>query len=892
MEDVIFAGTSSRPALGRAEVSLTVDNASGKLPVDMAEVTISRTLFRSGDSEYAINGTPCRLLDIQDLLSDSGVGRQQHMIIGQGQLDAVLSARPEDRRALIEEAAGVLKHRRRRERAERRLEATRENLERLGDLVRELRRQIRPLERQAAAARSHAAIATELRAVRVHLAGTELADLDRRRQEADSGLAGLAAEELELHRALADLDVAATTVAAELASRREEDLASALGRVQALVERARGTTNVLRERARALGAALDAAADVDVVSTLEAEASRLAAELEAAREESNALSDQGREVAARAAALDADERGHAERWGDAADVTAAGERLREGRGRIGLQQRALDQGRRELARLDDRVAALARRLAEVDAAAARLDDRVAALDADASRLSDAAGAAGEAHRLARARSEEAETAIRSADRERHRSAARAEALARALHELQGAGGREILAGVDGVVGSLVDLVEIDEGWEAAFEAAAGAAVVAVVVSGREAAHRALARLHRQGATGALLAARVGPGTAGPGAAGASLLTDLPDGAEPVRPHVHLRAAAGLPGSPGPGPGPGPGAPGLSGVLDALVGRAVRVAGWERAVDLALDRPELVVVTAEGDRFADSGWRVRSTRGVVTAATVEEAADRAAAAATAADAAAERLDRARRELEEASAADVVATRALDRHEADRVTAAAERARTGEDRARVAAEIDECGRGRAESAAGVDADATALEELERAVPDLEAKAGAAVERAEAAARDRAELDGRRAEVDGQRRRLEVGAAGVAERQRVLERRHAEVERRLAGHAEEREAAAARRVRLEADGVAVDRLGAVVGRERGRLEAVLDALRTDYRQQVERIRAGGERLEAIRRHRSVAEGRQAELGERSRRLDREVAEVSLRREALQAMVRTELG
>ncbi|MGH9109550.1 MAG: AAA family ATPase, partial [Acidimicrobiales bacterium] len=356
--------------------------------------------------------------------------------------------------------------------------------------------------------------------------------------------------------------------------------------------------------------------------------------------------------------------------------------------------------------------------------------------------------------------------------------------------------------------------------------------------------------------------------------------------------VHLRAAAGLPGSPGPGPGPGPGAPGLSGVLDALVGRAVRVAGWERAVDLALDRPELVVVTAEGDRFADSGWRVRSTRGVVTAATVEEAADRAAAAATAADAAAERLDRARRELEEASAADVVATRALDRHEADRVTAAAERARTGEDRARVAAEIDECGRGRAESAAGVDADATALEELERAVPDLEAKAGAAVERAEAAARDRAELDGRRAEVDGQRRRLEVGAAGVAERQRVLERRHAEVERRLAGHAEEREAAAARRVRLEADGVAVDRLGAVVGRERARLEAVLDALRTDYRQQVERIRAGGERLEAIRRHRSVAEGRQAELGERSRRLDREVAEVSLRREALQAMVRTELG
>src|ERR1700677_1329360 len=132
MEDVIFAGTSSRPQLGRAEVSLTIDNSSGKLPIDLSEVTITRTLFRSGDSEYAINGAPCRLLDVQELLSDSGVGRQQHMIIGQGQLDTVLNARPEDRRAIIEEAAGVLKHRRRRERAERRLAGTGEKLERPG----------------------------------------------------------------------------------------------------------------------------------------------------------------------------------------------------------------------------------------------------------------------------------------------------------------------------------------------------------------------------------------------------------------------------------------------------------------------------------------------------------------------------------------------------------------------------------------------------------------------------------------------------------------------------------------------------------------------------------------------------------------------------------------
>src|SRR5665811_1048756 len=150
---------------------------------DRAEVTITRTLFRSGDSEYAINGTPCRLLDVQELLSDSGVGRQQHMIIGQGQLDSVLNSRPEDRRSVIEEAAGVLKHRRRKERAERRLATTQENLERLGDLVREVRRQMRPLERQAVAARSHPTLTEERDRLRLHLAGVELASLEARATE-------------------------------------------------------------------------------------------------------------------------------------------------------------------------------------------------------------------------------------------------------------------------------------------------------------------------------------------------------------------------------------------------------------------------------------------------------------------------------------------------------------------------------------------------------------------------------------------------------------------------------------------------------------------------------------------------------------------------------------
>src|SRR5882724_6635733 len=174
MDDVIFAGTTKRPALGRAEVSITIDNSAGLLPIDFAEVTVTRTLWRSGDSEYAINNVPCRLLDVQELLSDTGVGRQQHVIVSQGQIDAVLNARPEDRRLVIEEAAGVLKFRRRKEKAERRLEATEGNPLRLTDLLREVRRQLRPLERQADAARRHDGIVDELRSITLHLAGREI----------------------------------------------------------------------------------------------------------------------------------------------------------------------------------------------------------------------------------------------------------------------------------------------------------------------------------------------------------------------------------------------------------------------------------------------------------------------------------------------------------------------------------------------------------------------------------------------------------------------------------------------------------------------------------------------------------------------------------------------
>ena len=862
MEDVIFAGTSSRPQLGRAEVSLTIDNSSGKLPIDLAEVTITRTLFRSGDSEYAINGAPCRLLDIQELLNDSGVGRQQHMIVGQGQLDTVLNARPEDRRAIIEEAAGVLKHRRRRERAERRLAGTAENLERLGDLVREVRRQIRPLERQAAAARSHDTVATELLTVRRFLAGAEQTDLSARRSAALQNLAVCRDEEVELHDALEALDAEASSTTAELSSRREEDLANALGRVQGLVERARGLSGVLRERSRGVVAALDAAADVDVVSTLEAEAARLASELVTAEAEEEAGGAPERaDLDAALAGLDEEATALRERWAAVLGDDAPDQAIARVRSRTESVARAAVREQQDLDALGLRVGTLEERRA---GAAVRAD----LLAAQADELEQATGAladelAARSAELERAvqEAEAAQVAADEAEEGRHRTAARAEALERALADLQGAGGRELLRDVDGVVGSLVDLVEIDDGWDAAFEAAIGAGVAAVVVDGRRSAQAALATLREGGVTGAILTPRSSASSA------AAAAHELPPGssAEPVRGHVRVRQGGSVAES----------------VLDTLVGRAVRVDGWEEAIDLSLARDDLVVVTPEGDRFAATGWRVRSTTSVVTAASVEEARRRAEDAAATAELARGHLAESRIVLGRCRDARTAAERANDRHASACETGRADRERSAEEQRRLASELDEA---RAAVAA-------AQQRLAEVTAEQAHLAGSLPELQEALEAWGA-LEERRVELRGRRQELEVRVAGVVERRRVLAERQAEVERRLQGHAEERATAATRRRRLEAEGAALARLEIVVQREHERLDGVFESLRHDYQDQVDAVRAGGEKLERLRQDRHTTEQRLEAVRTRTRTLDLESNEVDLRLEALHEHIARDLG
>ena len=250
MEDVVFAGTTSRPPLGRAEVTLTIDNTDGALPIDYSEVTLSRLMFRSGQSEYAINGNHCRLLDVQELLSDSGLGREMHVIVGQGHLDDVLHAGPEARRALIEEAAGVLKHRKRKEKALRKLEAMQANLTRLVDLTAELSRRLKPLGRQAEMARKAAVIQAELRDARLRLLADDYVTLaaDLQRDEADEAavLARRAALEQEVAQARArenELDQAAQQASAVLARAQETWFA-----LSSLTERLRSTQHLAAQR--------------------------------------------------------------------------------------------------------------------------------------------------------------------------------------------------------------------------------------------------------------------------------------------------------------------------------------------------------------------------------------------------------------------------------------------------------------------------------------------------------------------------------------------------------------------------------------------------------------------------------------------------------------------
>ncbi|HEY7719357.1 MAG TPA: AAA family ATPase, partial [Pedococcus sp.] len=498
MEDVIFAGTSGRPPLGRAEVLLTIDNSDGALPIEYAEVTISRTMFRSGGSEYAINGNPCRLLDVQELLSDSGIGREMHVIVGQGQLDSILHATPEDRRGFIEEAAGVLKHRKRKEKALRKLDSTEGNLTRLGDLLSEIRRQLKPLGRQAEVARKAATVQADVRDARARLMADDLvqARTALEQEMADESL--LVQRRTEVEAAVAQAREAEAALEAAL----REDL-PALAKAQetwfalsGLRERLRGTQSLATERVRNARSAQDSAPAGRDPEQLEAEAARV-------REQEDEI---GAEVARHREALEATVAARKE----VEDAAATEER------RIAGLQRAAADRREGLARLHGQVNALKSRAAAAadevgrltqarEDAVARaeraqkdftaLETRVAGLDAGEEGL-DAEHEAASAtlddltERLAKIREE-----AQQAERDRASLTARKDALEMGLNRKDGAGA--LLAASDsvsGLLGSVAALLTVRPGYETAVAGALGSAADAVAVRDADAAVHAIGHL--------------------------------------------------------------------------------------------------------------------------------------------------------------------------------------------------------------------------------------------------------------------------------------------------------------------------------------------------------------------------------------------------------------
>ncbi|WP_427165809.1 chromosome segregation protein SMC [Streptomyces sp. C1-1] len=597
MEDVIFAGTTGRPPLGRAEVSLTIDNSDGALPIEYAEVTITRIMFRNGGSEYQINGDTCRLLDIQELLSDSGIGREMHVIVGQGQLDSVLHADPMGRRAFIEEAAGVLKHRKRKEKALRKLDAMQANLARVQDLTDELRRQLKPLGRQAAVARRAAVIQADLRDARLRLLADDLVRLRQALQTEVADEAALKerkeATEQELRKALQREGLLEDEV------RR---LAPRLQRAQQtwyelsqLAERVRGTISLADARVKSATSVPPEERRGRDPEDMEREAARIReqeAELEAALEAAErALED----TVAHRAEL---ERELAQEERRLKDVARAIADRREGLARLNGQVNAARSRAASAQAEIDRLAA-ARDEAQERAVAAQeeyesLKAEVDALDAGDTELAERHEAAKAALAEAEARLSAAREAATAAERRRAATQARHEALALGLRRKDGTGA--LLGAKDrltGLLGPAAELLTVTPGYEVPLAAAFGAAADAIAVTSPSAAADAIRLLRKQDGGRASLILAGSPETPPRGTGNRATSPDEPADAPQPDAASFVRGPSDL-------------MPAVERLLEGIV----VVGTLEDAEDLVYANPHLTAVTAEGDllgaHFAHGG----------------------------------------------------------------------------------------------------------------------------------------------------------------------------------------------------------------------------------------------------------------------------------------------
>jgi len=819
MEDVIFAGTSGRPPLGRAEVSLTIDNADGALPIDYSEVTISRTMFRNGGSEYAINGTACRLLDVQELLSDSGIGREMHVIVGQGQLDSILRATPEDRRGFVEEAAGVLKHRKRKEKALRKLESTEGNLTRLQDLLTEIRRQLKPLGRQAEAARRAAVVQADVRDARSRLLADDVVAartaLDRDLVDETILLERRAEVEGALERARQDeasLEEALRTDLPALASAQETWFG-----LSGLRERLVGTAGLAAERVRNAREGVEPDGDHGRdPEDLMAEAARVREH----EEEIGAEVDRGRVALEQAvAARQQAEQAHAEEDRRVAGLLRAAADRREGLARLHGQVNAL---RSRAAAAEEEMGRLAEARQNAVGRAERaqreftgLESRVAGLDAgeeglDAEHEAASATLADLEDRLAKTRE-----AAQNAERERTGLAARREALELGLTRRDGAGALlAATAPVSGLLGSVAALVTVRPGLETAVGAALASAADAVAVQDLDAALAAIDRLKADDLGRADLVLGAAEPSDDP-------WPDLPAGATYALEAVECPAA-------------------LRGALRRLLSKVAVVDELAAARDLVTGFPEVTAVTREGDllgsHFASGGSASQPSLIEVQAA-VDEAAEQLGEAAHACERLA--FDLARLEEERADAQRRVDVALAKLHESDATLAAVaeELGQLGSLARSAKAEAERLAEAISAAEASRDRDLAGLAELEER---LAAAQAAPDEEPDTSQRERLAEHARacrQAETDA---RLSLRTA--EERARALAGRADALVAAATAEREARARAVARRERLAREGRVAEAVGRGVAVVLERLEASIGRA-AEERAAVEQGRRGRE-------------------------------------------------
>lgn len=583
MEDVVFAGTATRPSLNKAEATVVIDNTERQIDLDLDEVSITRRLYRDGSSDYELNGVGCRLLDIQELLSDSGVGRHQHVIIGQGQVDGVLSASPEDHRAVIEEAAGILKHRRRKEKSERRLERTDEDLLRLTDLLGEITRQMRPLRRQARAAERYQGLKDEVTGLTLYLSGTALGRIETQLESSSLELASLAIEVSAHTERIGTLsaDLNRLTVSAGELGRDLERDSTAAAVLETTTERLRRLTSVAHERRRALSGRRQAA--VDRHSDLEAERLTLIEELDAivADEPTAASLAENRE--SRFRQLEAEQQAIATQ--NALSPEGA---LAAVRGELSVLDASSGRDTREMESIQKRVDLIvSQQEAELEEVR-RLNDEIKLIDTE----SRDAQARYDKAKLVRTKDQESWNAIEEVFSEARMGLAGAEARVEAIrsavagrfdHEA-----RKRVESASGSLGSLISQLDVPEGLEVAVEAALGPWSDAVAFQQVESLAVVVESVKAAGFGGVPVVAAVTPGSVPAreiaNALGLDALVDL------LGPGAHQSLAT------------------------RLLGDVVVVEGWTAAWRLISRNPALRAVTPEGDLIGVSGIRIASPDG--------------------------------------------------------------------------------------------------------------------------------------------------------------------------------------------------------------------------------------------------------------------------------------